>query len=68
VYITTLGCRRAVISAFIDRVARERCWDVDRVILCDSYEKESYASKATIVGIWTKYGLKEGQRIRTILR
>lgn len=67
-YITTPGCRRAVISAFMDGVAGERCWDVDGARLCDGCEKERQGGKATTVGTWTKHGLEEGQRVRTMLR
>ncbi|EYB28035.1 hypothetical protein FG05_30289 [Fusarium graminearum] len=37
-FILTPGCRRAIISAFMDGAAGERCQDIDGAMLCDRCE------------------------------
>ncbi|WXC51053.1 hypothetical protein QX201_010758 [Fusarium graminearum] len=37
-FVSTLGCRRAIISAFMDGVAGETCKDINGATLCDRCE------------------------------
>lgn len=67
-YITTPGCRRAVISAFMDGVAGEICRDVARAALYDGCREIGREGKGREPGTWKKYRAEEGQRVRTMLR
>jgi superfamily II DNA helicase RecQ len=43
-FTSTPGCQRAVIAAFIDGVAGERCKDIVGAELCDQYEASRLTS------------------------
>jgi hypothetical protein len=83
-FVSTPGCRRAVIAAFMDGAAGETCGDVGGAELCDRCELSRRAVDSESGSdddgendcddtggrgeIWKAFGTEEGMRIRTLLR
>ncbi len=68
-FMTTPGCRRSVIAAFMDGVDGERCGDVPGAEKCDRCLAEGrLEAKGLGGGIWRAFGAEEGLRVRTLLR
>ncbi|KJZ69995.1 hypothetical protein HIM_10606 [Hirsutella minnesotensis 3608] len=73
-FMSTPGCRRAVISAFMDGVAGETCEQMAGAVACDRCSTARDASDGRMAGaerggaIWKAFGKEEGARVRTLLR
>lgn len=80
-FVSTAGCRRTVVSAFMDGVSGESCKDVAGAEPCDRCEEQGRTTsgggrRSDGAGRgaggrrerWTEFGKEEGRRIRTLFR
>lgn len=79
-FVSTPGCRRTIVSAFMDGVAGESCKDIADAEPCDRCEAQARltavggrskgASEMTVRrgGRWTEFGREEGQRVQMLFR
>jgi superfamily II DNA or RNA helicase len=69
-FVSTPGCRRAVIGAFMDGAAGETCGDLEGAEACDrcSAGRADEEGPGRSRAIWAAFGREEGARVRTLLR
>lgn len=71
-YVSTKGCRRAILGAFLDGTDSESCTTVAGAVPCDHCEQQQQQPAAPTAswegGVWRSYGRTEGQRVRLLYR
>ena len=72
-FVSTPGCRRAIIGAFMDGVAGETCGDLAGAEACDRCLAAAQDGGEGVEAgqgrvIWEAFGREEGRRVRTLLR
>lgn len=75
-FVSTRGCRRSVLAAFMDGVAGERCGTVSGAEKCDhcaaeeaeEVEEAEEAGVGAGGGVWQAFRQEEGRRVRTLRR
>lgn len=66
-YVSTKGCRRAILGAFLDGSDTESCTTVPGAVPCDNCERQQ-AVRFWDGGLWRAYGRTEGQKIQLLYR